>query len=48
MARVTTDMRRQLQRLAKDKQTTESYLLRQGLLYVLNRNGIEISDGRTL
>ena len=47
MARVTTDMRNHLQRLAKDRNTTESYLVRQGLSYVLHRNGIEVSDGRT-
>ena len=47
MARVTTDMRNHLQRLAKDRNTTETYLLRQGLLYILNRNGIEVTDGRT-
>ena len=47
VARVTTDMRFQLQKLAKDRNTTESYLLRQGLLYVLHRNGIEVTDGRT-
>ena len=47
MARVTADMRNHLQKLAKDRNTTESYLLRQGLLYVLHRNGIEVSDERT-
>ena len=47
IARVGQDIRNELRKLAEKLMTSESVLLRQGVLYVLHKNGVNVEGRKT-